>query len=122
MVVDDLLAQLKTVSGIAAVYDSGLPDGYVPARAPVLVVSHISTVPDVPIDDSILGYEDRWQVSVIGGNPANVRTAVSGVIAALHSFSGETISRCEFDSQPGTFRDGTNPVQYHAPVDFLVYY
>ncbi len=120
---DELLARLKTVDGTAAVFDiETLPQAYTSGSAPYLLLQDISTVPDVPIDDSVIGTDGNWQVSVRGRNLRNVRTVAQAVADSLHGFSSDSIKHVARESWLGTLSEGggTQPREFHAPLEFTV--
>lgn len=121
-VVDEILARLRSIPGVAAVFDTALPTGHTVPNAPVLVLHHISTVPEVEIAGGIAGSEDRWQVSVRASTPPATRAGVQAVRDALHGYQSDTIAWCGFESAPGVAQESASPSVFHAPVDFLVQY
>lgn len=121
MVADELIAQLKKVSGVGAVFDTDVPDRFTVGQSPTLVLQHISTVGAQAVDGTLYGGNEQWQVSVRGSHLGNVRAAAQAVKNSLHGFSSASIKRCDFDSWPGTIRESANPVEYHAPVSFNIF-
>lgn len=119
-VVDDILEQLRTIEDVSCVFDGELPDRYTVSATPVLVLHHISSTPAITIDGTVIGAEGRWQVSVHGSKLHNVRLIAQAVATALHGFSSSLVQSCDYDSWPGTRRESTAPLEYHAPVDFIV--
>lgn len=127
MVTEDIYAALAAIAGVDVVYDTKRPDGYDLTGA-VLVFSAVSDAPVVPIDGGILGYEQRWQVSVYvkdrayADTPAlhYARALKASVIAALHGLNGASARYVEFDNAAGEFYDADG-VEYHLPIDFLVH-
>lgn len=126
MVNDDIYTALATVTGVDAVYDTKRPDGYDLTGA-VLVFSCVSDIPSVPIDGAIIGYDQRWQVSVYVKDRAYddvpalryARTVKASVVAALHAYAGTAIKRSDFDNSTTEIYDAEG-VEYHIPLDFLI--
>lgn len=131
MISDDIFTALSTIGGVAGLFDSKLPDGYVLA-APVIVFSSVSDTPeDVAIDGEIMREAERWQVSIrvpvsykdTGGRAPVVvaRALKAAVIAALHGYIGGDIVRADYESCPGqVFEAEIAPFQYHLPIDFMI--
>jgi hypothetical protein len=118
-VVDDLLARLRTISGVAHVYDTDA-DRYIAQAAPALILQNISGVGATTIEGSIHTVEERWQVSVRGTNLAKVRAIAQDVRDSLHGYRSDSIKYCAWESSPGVIREDGQTVEYHAPVDFMV--
>jgi hypothetical protein len=118
---DELLARLRAVPGIAKAFDTEAPAGYTFGPSPALILQHVSTAPTHSIDGALALDEDRWQVSVIGANLANVRTVALAVRDSLHGYRSDAIKYVGFESAPGVISEGSGPTrEYHAPVDFIV--
>jgi hypothetical protein len=120
-VADELLARLRAVPGIASAFDTSAPDRHPFGASPTLILQHVSTVPTHSIDGALALDEDRWQVSVIGANLANVRTVAQAVRDSLHGYRSDAIKYVSFESAPGEFSEGSGATrEHHAPVDFIV--
>lgn len=121
-VADELIARLKSVPGVAAVFDTETPDSYTLGSAPTLVLQHVSGVGQKTIVGGIYASEERWQVSVLGAHVGKVREVAQAVIDALHGYSSDAIRRVDYESWPGTIAEGKGSTrEYHAPVDFMVF-
>lgn len=114
------MARLKSVHGVAAVFDTDIPERHAIGASPTLVLQHISDVPEKTIAGDIHTDVERYQVSVRGAKLASVRTVARRVIDALHGYQSDTIKRVDYESWPGTIRGDADPLEFHAPVDFMV--
>jgi hypothetical protein len=121
MVIDDLIARLRTL-GAAAVFDTEVVDGHSVGVTPTLIVQHVSSVPSHAIDGAKYGESERWQVSVRGSSLHRVRIMAQAVSDSLDGYQSESIARCTYESWPGTIREGSGATrEYHAPVDFNIW-
>lgn len=100
-------------------YDTKLPDDFSLAGT-ALVFQMISDVPSGSIDGTILGYEQRWQVSIYDVDLERARAVKNAVISALHMLSGNFIKLCVFESAQEFVQVATVPPSYHIPLDFII--
>lgn len=118
---EDLYHALVAVTGITAVYDTKLPDGFTLAST-VAVFSEVSDVPEIFINSEMGTRAQRWQVSVLALTLPLARAAKEAVIAALGGLSSGAIKVCEFENAPGViYESEAIPPHYHIPIDFMIY-
>jgi len=117
MVNEDIYTALENVD-VDGLYDTKRPDGMDLTRT-VIVFSQVSDIPGVPIDGTIIGRTERWQVSIYSKDLSAARTAKADVIAALHAYEGGNIIRADFDSGPGEDYDPES-LEFHIPIDFII--
>lgn len=117
---EELLARLRTIEGVAAVFDTDA-ETYSAQASPFLVLQHISGVPAHAIDGTLHTTEERWQVSVRGRNLHRVRTVAQAVSDSLDGYHSDAIKWVAYESWPGTIQEGSGTArEFHAPVDFTV--